>query len=89
MPSPDQGTVVSKDEPLFSTPSLVPSFADLAASAASGGGLFGSITSGSNSSGFSRAGEVLFSSARKSPTHEDSYNPEAESEAYFRPLVTA
>ena len=60
------------------------SFADLAASSSGSDStsIFGQT--GSKSPGFARAGEVMFS---QSPTHREDYNPEAEANVHFKPLV--
>ena len=70
---------------LFSLSSSSPSFADIAASGSSGPLLFGAPAT--KSEGFFRAGEVLFSS-RAEPQDDENYNPESETDAHFKPLVS-
>ena len=61
------------------------SFSSLAASATSGGGFWGQKDS--SFTGFNGAGAQLFSS--KPPnTENENYNPEAEIDVNFRPIVT-
>ena len=86
----EQQPTSSKDAPIetkafggffSSTPGF--SFADLAASSSGDStSIFGG--KGSKSPGFSRAGEVLFV---QSPTHKEDYDPEAEANVHFKPLV--
>ena len=70
---------------LFSSGPTLSSFADIAASGSTGSFMFGETRT--STEGFSRAGEVLFS-AKTEPHGDESYNPEAETDVQFKPLVS-